>query len=106
MVLYLNDETWKEEEDHGGSLRLWTPRAATLTGHVETVDVFPKGGRLVLFSSSSVYHQVLPLKNINTNNNKLRNDAERTPRLAVSAWMHGVHGVHYEGYPELMCNKF
>ena len=93
MVLYLNDETWKEEEDHGGSLRLWTPRAATLTGHVETADVFPKGGRLVLFSSSSVYHQVLPLKNINTKKKKIRDDAGRTPRLAVSAWMHGVHGV-------------
>lgn len=49
-VLYLN-EAWLPE--HGGQLRLYPPAA-------EQHDVQPLGGRLVLFLSAEMPHEVLP----------------------------------------------
>ena len=61
-ILYLNPE-WNL--DHGGQLRLHTSRA---------IDVDPVLGRLVVFRSARVEHEVL---------------ASLAPRLAVTAWYYG-----------------
>ena len=50
VVLYLNEQ-WAE--DDGGELRLFTE---------PTIDVPPTGGKLVLFLSDSLEHQVLPTR--------------------------------------------
>ena len=61
-IVYLN-ETWRPE--HGGQLRL----------HVEPpVDLEPLLGRLVVFLSDKIDHEVLPA---------------HAPRLAVTAWYYG-----------------
>jgi SM-20-related protein len=52
-ILYLNDG-WVAE--HGGALRLWLPEAE---GGAQK-DVDPKGGRLLLFLSGCIKHEVLP----------------------------------------------
>ncbi|GGZ39849.1 2OG-Fe(II) oxygenase [Echinicola pacifica] len=52
-ILYLNDE-WSE--DDGGALRMYLPQE---DGTEEILDVFPKGGRLVIFLSGEIPHEVL-----------------------------------------------
>lgn len=54
VILYLND-TW--EEKNGGELRIYMPH----DGREEThVDIFPEGGKLVVFLSGEIPHEVLP----------------------------------------------
>ena len=57
--MYLN-EGW--EEEWGGHLRLWVRRRGEGEGEiVETaVDVSPVYGRLLLFASEEMEHEVLP----------------------------------------------
>jgi len=52
-ILYLND-AWLPE--HGGALRLWLPEAEGGTAK----DVEPIGGRLLVFLSGCIKHEVLP----------------------------------------------
>ena len=88
MVLYLNDR-WSDGQ--GGDLRLWSPRASSSSGAVGSttaitsstsyVDLSPVGGRLVVFLSSSIPHQVRRLKQTSTHQN----------RMAVTAWVHGKY---------------
>jgi Rps23 Pro-64 3,4-dihydroxylase Tpa1-like proline 4-hydroxylase len=61
-ILYLNPE-W--EKAHGGCLRLFV-------GDDQNVDIAPKAGRLVIFSSVHIIHAVLPTF---------------SRRLACSMWM-------------------
>lgn len=65
-ILYSN-ATWTEAD--GGQLRLWL---ADHDGNA-SVDVEPKGGRLLLFLSGCMAHQVLPT---------------HADRLALTAWYH------------------
>lgn len=54
VILYLND-TW--EEGNGGELRMYLQ----IEGGEEThVDIFPEGGKLVVFLSGEIPHEVLP----------------------------------------------
>ncbi|MCS6946180.1 MAG: 2OG-Fe(II) oxygenase [Steroidobacteraceae bacterium] len=62
IVVYLNDE-WREE--WGGQLRLYPPGRAA-------VDVLPSGGRLVMFFSDGLEHEVLPA---------------RRPRESIAGWL-------------------
>ena len=55
-ILYLND-SW--HPDHGGCLRLHVDNDGT--GH-RHVDVEPLAGRLVVFSSKDIPHEVLPMR--------------------------------------------
>lgn len=64
-IVYLNTG-WGSAQQHGGYLRIHPPHGGPPT------DVAPVAGRLVLFQSRSVEHEVLP--------------AWRT-RWAVSAWL-------------------
>ncbi len=65
-IVYFNT-AW--EAAHGGKLRLWPP---LLPKRETPVDLEPRAGRLVLFDSASVEHEVLPA---------------HAPRWALSAWM-------------------
>ena len=61
-IVYLN-EGWKE--DWGGQLRLWVRKEAEVEGGEEgvaeeAVDVWPTYGRLLLFQSAEMEHEVLP----------------------------------------------
>jgi Rps23 Pro-64 3,4-dihydroxylase Tpa1-like proline 4-hydroxylase len=65
-ILYLNESeprTWNQASD-GGSLRLYigADKGDTLGDTAEDiVDVLPIGGRLVLFDSQQVLHEVRPV---------------------------------------------
>jgi SM-20-related protein len=48
-ICYLNDD-WREE--HGGELRMYVDNGV--------VDVLPTGGKLVIFRSDQIEHEVLP----------------------------------------------
>lgn len=52
-VLYLNKD-WRAEE--GGQLRLYLDETAT----PQYVDILPEGGRLAIFLSGRLWHEVLP----------------------------------------------
>jgi SM-20-related protein len=49
VICYLNND-WKEE--HGGQLRMYLPE--------RSLDVLPTAGRLVIFRSDQIEHEVLP----------------------------------------------
>lgn len=67
-VLYLN-ENWVP--DDGGQLRLYLPGDE---GGEKACDVSPEGGRLVVFLSDRVPHEVLPA---------------RRERLSIASWFRG-----------------
>ena len=74
-IVYLN-EGW--EETRGGQLRLWvrtgaTDGADTDSVHERAVDVLPTYGRLLLFLSEEMEHEVLPATH---------------RRLALTVWFH------------------
>ncbi len=66
-ILYLNPD-W--EPDHGGRLRVFTPEGPR--------DVAPRLGRLVLFLSDRLEHEVLPV---------------HAPRFAATAWFQGPSAI-------------
>lgn len=55
LVLYLNSE-WSSE--HGGQLRIYDPANPDQVWR----EIEPHFGRLVLFKSAEIYHEVLPTK--------------------------------------------
>lgn len=61
LLLYLNEDGWDGERD-GGILRAYIQPKKKGTSSTEsfTQDVVPEGGKLVLFDSKSVEHEVLP----------------------------------------------
>ena len=69
LIMYANAEEWDLERD-GGALRLES--AATQ----QTVDVAPRGGTIVVFSSKDVWHAVLPTR--------------REARFALTLWIYSV----------------
>jgi SM-20-related protein len=56
VILYLNDSWSKDNE---GALRMYFPQE---DGSERTEDVLPIGGRLVVFLSAEIPHEVLPTK--------------------------------------------
>jgi SM-20-related protein len=52
IILYLNDE-WTSED--GGALRMYLPTE----GGEEILDVYPEGGKLVVFLSAEIPHEVM-----------------------------------------------
>ena len=67
MVFYLNDEDWKDE--FGGQLALYLPKE---DGTEETLNVLPVAGRLAIFDSKTIPHEVLPVKQ---------------PRYSITGWL-------------------
>ena len=57
MVLYLNEEDW--QDDFGGQLTLYLPDAQ---GIEQELNVLPLVGRLAIFNSKTIPHEVKPVK--------------------------------------------
>lgn len=69
VILYLNS-SWTEED--GGALRLYFPKE---DGSEEIQDVLPVGGRLVVFLSGEIPHEVLPTKK---------------ERISITGWLRNI----------------
>ncbi len=66
LVCYLNDEDWKPE--NGGELVIYKEE----NGREVSKSIFPKAGRVVIFESQVLEHEVKPV-------NK--------PRLSITGWL-------------------
>ena len=77
-ILYLNPEYNKDED--GGELRLLLPSSST-DKKTEMVDLTPEGGRLLMFWSDEMPHEVLPTA---PNGNK---DDRSLDRYALTVWI-------------------
>jgi SM-20-related protein len=69
VILYLND-TWTTED--GGALRMYVPQE---DGPERIEDVLPLGGRLVVFLSGEIPHEVLPTKK---------------ERISITGWLRNI----------------
>lgn len=56
IVCYLNDEDWKPE--YGGELTIYTEE----NGSEKSIDIYPMQGRMVIFESQLLEHEVKPVK--------------------------------------------
>lgn len=66
MVFYLNDEDW--EKDFGGELVIYKQ----LEGKEEEIVITPLAGRVVIFESQLLEHEVKPVSH---------------PRLSITGWL-------------------
>jgi len=66
MVCYLNMEDWKPE--NGGELAIYTQE----NGQEKQLDIYPFPGRVVIFESQELEHEVKPVK---------------VPRLSITGWL-------------------
>lgn len=76
-ILYLND-SW--QAGCGGCLRLHVDRNSNASEDPDTasyVDVEPVAGRLVVFSSQKVMHEVMPVAE----------DGDSASRFAITLWI-------------------
>ncbi len=69
VILYLND-SWSAED--GGALRMYFPLE---DGSEKVEDVLPLGGRLVVFLSAEIPHEVLPTKK---------------ERISITGWLRNI----------------
>lgn len=69
VILYLN-ESWTEAD--GGQLRMYFPQE---DGSERVEDVLPLGGRLVVFLSEEIPHEVLPTKK---------------ERISITGWLRNI----------------
>lgn len=69
VILYLND-SWTESD--GGQLRMYFPQE---DGSECVEDVLPLGGRLVVFLSEEIPHEVLPT---------------RKERISITGWLRNI----------------
>jgi len=66
IVCYLNDEDWKPE--YGGQLTLYLNEKGT----EKALDIYPVKGRVVVFESQVLEHEVKPVKQ---------------KRLSITGWL-------------------
>lgn len=66
MVCYLNNEDWQPE--NGGELAIYIEE----NGEEKQVNIFPFPGRVVIFESQELEHEVKPVK---------------VPRLSITGWL-------------------
>jgi len=66
MVCYLNTEDWKPE--NGGELAIYTQEG----GEEKQLNIYPFPGRVVIFESQELEHEVKPVK---------------VPRLSITGWL-------------------
>eukprot|EP01038_Epipyxis_sp_PR26KG_P006831 gene6831-9353_t len=88
IILYLNDENWNCEVGHdkngqkvtnNGILRCYLgTKNNDIIGNTatEVIDIIPKGGRLVIFDSKKILHEVCPTY---------------SRRIALTSWCGGQH---------------
>jgi SM-20-related protein len=66
VVCYLNNEDWQPE--YGGELTIYTGD----NGTEKAIDIYPLAGRVVIFESQLLEHEVKPVKQ---------------PRLSITGWL-------------------
>ncbi|WP_294820170.1 2OG-Fe(II) oxygenase [uncultured Flavobacterium sp.] len=66
MVCYLNDEDWQPE--YGGELAIYVGKS----GAEKAIDIYPMQGRMVVFESQLLEHEVKPVKR---------------ERLSITGWL-------------------
>jgi SM-20-related protein len=69
VIIYLND-SWTAEDE--GMLRMYLPQE---DGSEKILDILPKGGRLVVFLSGEIPHEVLPTKK---------------ERISITGWLRDI----------------
>ncbi|MBS4070022.1 MAG: 2OG-Fe(II) oxygenase [Algoriphagus sp.] len=69
VIVYLND-SWSAEDE--GALRMYFPQE---DGSEKVEDVLPLGGRLVVFLSAEIPHEVLPTKK---------------ERISITGWLRNI----------------
>lgn len=69
VIIYLND-SWEEENE--GMLRMYLPQE---DGSEKILDVLPNGGRLVVFMSGEIPHEVMPTKK---------------ERISITGWLRDI----------------
>jgi SM-20-related protein len=69
VIIYLND-SWSQEDE--GMLRMYLPHE---DGSEEILDIQPKGGRLVVFLSGEIPHEVMPTKK---------------ERISITGWLRDI----------------
>ncbi len=69
VIIYLND-SWSQEDE--GVLRMYLPQE---DGSEEILDIQPKGGRLVVFLSGEIPHEVMPTKK---------------ERISITGWLRDI----------------
>lgn len=69
VIIYLND-SWSQEDE--GMLRMYLPQE---DGSEEILDIQPKGGRLVVFLSGEIPHEVMPTKK---------------ERISITGWLRDI----------------
>jgi [Skp1-protein]-hydroxyproline N-acetylglucosaminyltransferase len=90
FVYYLTPNDWDAKLD-GGALRMYNPSSASLAHDIvkkddEYFDITPHSGRLVVFRSDIIEHEVMP--------------SNRRERIAITVWLYGqrrkevVHDDH------------
>lgn len=89
-ILYLNPN-WKEGD--GGEIRLFVKNDEGGDATVKTVDLSPVGGRLLLFWSDEIPHEVLRTRQSNECVSNKDTDAEcltysEIDRYALTVWIH------------------
>eukprot|EP00984_Skeletonema_dohrnii_P025206 scaffold14322_cov87-Skeletonema_dohrnii-CCMP3373.AAC.7 len=72
-ILYLNKSDW----DSGGELRVFDHHGKGEERDEKGIDIIPTGGKLILFDSSKVEHQVLA-------------SYGDDPRYALTCWVNGI----------------
>jgi SM-20-related protein len=69
VILYLND-SWSA--DDGGELRMYLPKEG---GEEDVLEILPEGGKLVVFLSGEIPHEVLPTKK---------------ERISITGWLRDI----------------
>lgn len=82
IILYLNDVDWDSGTEDDGCLRCFLGTTAgddVGTTATEILNIAPKGGRLVIFDSKKILHEVRPCSK---------------RRAAITCWVGGAHGMY------------
>lgn len=82
IILYLNDANWDSGVEHDGCLRCFIGSDAddeTGASAKEILYIAPKGGRLVIFDSKVLLHEVCPCSK---------------QRSAITCWVGGSHSTY------------
>jgi Rps23 Pro-64 3,4-dihydroxylase Tpa1-like proline 4-hydroxylase len=82
IILYLNDVDWDSGAVDDGCLRCFLGTATdddVGTTATEVLNIAPKGGRLVIFDSKKILHEVRPCSK---------------RRAAITCWVGGSHGMY------------
>lgn len=82
IILYLNEVDWDIGNNHDGCLRCFLgtlPNDDIGSSATEIINIAPKGGRIVIFDSKKILHEVRPCSR---------------QRAAITCWVGGSHSMY------------